>query len=161
MDLPHVYPISGHFAWKPRHFTGGMGPGVWILAPMDPVMKHGRTIPCMKMMVIFPPKTSNNSIDFGDFPLPHLVSGDKWRNDTGFYRSQLSRDRWKTSKSRWINSKSPVDTVFIPCFIGFQHVSTILLVVQDFFRPRTMEDLWLVDGSVVHQKPTLLSTETL
>jgi hypothetical protein len=31
---------------------------------------------------------------------------------------------------------APVDRWFIPLFIGFQHVSSILLVVQDFFHPQ-------------------------
>ena len=45
-------------------------------------------------------------------------------------------DSWKTtvtaiSMIRWLRNP-PVDRWFISLFIGFQHVSTILLVVQDF-----------------------------
>ena len=35
-------------------------------------------------------------------------------------------------------SESPVDRWFMPLFTGFQHVSTILLVVQEFAGPSTV-----------------------
>ena len=37
----------------------------------------------------------------------------------------------------WLQNPAPVDRCFIPLVIGFQHVSTILLVVQDFACPST------------------------
>ena len=49
------------------------------------------------------------------------------------------------STSWWINiHKHPIINIplFFPWFIGFQHVSTILLVVQDFFHPQHLSLMW-------------------
>ena len=56
------------------------------------------------------------------------------------YCTAMSRDvdgfHWSILWELWMVAKSPVDRWFIlHQLIGFQHVSTILLVVQDFFHP--------------------------
>jgi len=67
-------------------------------------------------------------------PPRHLLTVDV--GDYSVVSEDLPRRTPSECYSGWLRNPAPVDRWLIPLFIGFQQVSTILLVVQDFVHPQ-------------------------